>query len=128
MKIKIIFASLAALAAGAIFVAAQDVGGTIIKPGGKPRIAVIDFRGAGDAQKFMTAFNTTLWDELSNSGVLEMVGKSFYPLDVPQQPQDFKPPTTAAPLRRGDPPRTVKNGPWLAELAGAADESHYLTV
>ena len=91
MKIKLIFASLAVLAIGAIFVTGQDrIGGTIVKPIGKPRIAVIDFRGAGDAQKLMTAFNTTLWDELSNSGVLEMVGKSFYPLDVPQQPQDFQ--------------------------------------
>jgi hypothetical protein len=62
MKIKIIFASLAALAAGAIFVAAQDVGGKIVKEQGKPKMAVIDFRGAGDAQKFMTVFNTTLWD------------------------------------------------------------------
>src|SRR6202167_5724528 len=117
MKIKIIFASLAALAAGAIFVAAQDVGGTIIKPGGKPRIAVIDFRGAGDAQKFMTTFNTTLWDELSNSVVLQMVGKSFYPLDVPQQPQDFKAPTLA-PAQRGEPARTQKNGPWMTDWSG----------
>jgi len=126
MKIKIIFASLAALAAGAIFVAAQDVGGKIVKEQGKPRIAVIDFRGAGDAQKFMTAFNTTLWDELSNSGVLEMVGKSFYPLDVPQQPQDFKPPTTAAPLRRGEQPRVVKNGPWLTDWSGPPTNTTYL--
>jgi TolB protein len=126
MKIKIIFASLAALAAGAIFVAAQDVGGKIVKEHGKPRMAVIDFRGAGDAQKFMTAFNTTLWDELSNSGVLEMVGKSFYPLDVPQQPQDFKPPTTAAPLRRGEPPRVVKNGPWLTDWSGPPTNTTYL--
>jgi TolB protein len=126
MKIKIILASCVALAVGAIFVSGQDVRGTIDRNQGKPRIAVIDFRGAGDAQKFMTAFNTTLWDELSNSGVLEMVGKSFYPLDVPQQPQDFRPPTTAAPLRRGDAPRMVKNGPWLTDWSGPPTNTTYL--
>lgn len=127
MKIKLILASLAALAAGAIFVQGeQQIGGTIVGHGQKPKIAVIDFRGTGDAQKFMTTFNTALWDELNNSGVLEMVGKTFYPLEVPQQPQDFKPPTTAAPLRRGDPPRTVKNGPWLTDWSGPPTNANYL--
>jgi len=127
MKIKLILASIGALAAGAILVSGQEqIGGVISKLHGKPRVAVIDFRGAGDAQKFMTAFNTTLWDELSNSGVLEMVGKSFYPLDVPQQPQDFKPPTTAAPLRRGDPQRIVKNGPWLTDWSGPPPNASHL--
>lgn len=126
MKIKIILASIAALAAGAIFLAGQDIRDTISKQHGKPRIAVIDFRGAGDAQKFMTTFNTTLWDELSNSGVLEMVGKSFYPLDVPQQPQDFKPPTAAAGARRGDPQRTAKNGPWLTDWSNPPTSASHL--
>jgi TolB protein len=128
MKIKLILASLTALAAGAIFVLGQDkIGGEIVKQKGKPRMAVIDFRGAGDAQKFMNTFNTTLWDELNNSGALEMVGKTFYPLDVPQQPQDFKAPTTIAPLRRGDPPRTLKNGPWLTDWSGPPTNANYLT-
>jgi len=128
MKIKLILASLAALAAGAIFVSGQDkIGGVIITGPKKPKMAVIDFRGAGDAQKFMNTFNTTLWDELNNSGALEMVGKTFYPLEIPQQPQDFKPPTTAAPLRRGDPPRAVKNGPWLTDWSGPPTGANYLT-
>lgn len=127
MKIKLILGSLAALAAGAIFVhGEQQIGGTIIGGGQKPRIAVIDFRGGGDAQKLMTTFNTTLWDELNNSGRLEMVGKTFYPLEVPQQPQDFRPPTSAPPLRRGDPPRTVKNGPWLTDWSGPPTNANYL--
>ena len=100
----------------------QDIKENIVKlQVEKPRIAVIDFRGAGDAQKFMATFNTTLWDELSNSGVLQMVGKSFYPLDVPQQPQDFKAPTLA-PARRGEQPRTQKNGPWLTDWSGPPDQ------
>ena len=59
-----------------------------------------DFRGAGDAQKVMNTFNETLWSELDGSGILKMVGKTYYPLQVPQQPSDFKPPT------RGDPEAT----------------------
>jgi TolB protein len=89
-------------------------------------MAVIDFRGAGDAQKFMATFNTTLWDELNNSGVLTMVGKTFYPLEIPQQPQDFKPPSTAPGLRRTDPPRTVKNGPWLTDWSNPPASANYL--
>src|SRR5947207_2420424 len=107
MKTKRILASLAALAAGAIVLEGYAQITETISRRGKPRMAVIDFRGAGDAQKFMTTFNTTLWDELNNSGAVELVGKTFYPLEVPQQPQDFKPPTTAAAARRGDPPRAV---------------------
>lgn len=127
MKIKLILASMAALAAGAIFLAGQEqITGTVSSHFQKPKIAVIDFRGAGDAQKFMTTFNTTLWDELNNSGRLEMVGKTFYPLEVPQQPQDFKPPTTIAPLRRGEPPRTLKNGPWLTDWSGPPTNANYL--
>ncbi len=126
MKIKLFLASIAVLAAGAIFVSGQDrFEGKVEKNQGKPRIAVIDFRGAGDAQKFMTSFNTTLWDELSNSGVLQMVGKSFYPLDVPQQPQDFKAPTMT-PGRRGEQPRPQKNGPWLTDWSGPPTNTTYL--
>src|SRR5262249_47417125 len=55
-----------------------------------PTIAVTDMRGSGDAQRFMDTFNSTLWDELSGAGVLKMVAKSVYPLDVPQQPSDFR--------------------------------------
>ena len=126
MKIKLILISLVALATGGIVLRAQKIGGDIFKEHGKPRIAVIDFRGAGDAQKFMTTFNTTLWDELSNSGVLEMVGKSFYPLEVPQQPQDLKPPTSYPALRAGGPPHVVKNGPWLTDWSGPPTNANYL--
>jgi TolB protein len=127
MKIKLILASLAALAVGAIYLAGQDgIKGDIVKPHGKPKLAVIDFRGSGDAQKYMTAFNSTLWDELNGSGQFVMIGKSFYPVDVPQQPQDFKPPTAAAPARRGEAPRMVKNGPWLTDWSDPPTSANYL--
>ena len=48
-----------------------------------------DFRGSGDAQKFMDAFNQTLYGDLDGSGVFRMVAKSMFPLEAPQQPQDF---------------------------------------
>ena len=127
MKIKLFLISSAALAAGAMFLKGQEVVGNVKENKQKSKMAVIDFRGAGDAQKFMATFNTTLWGELSNSGVLEMVGKTFYPLEVPQQPQDFKPPTTVAGLRRGDPPRIQKNGPWLTDWSSPPPNADYLT-
>jgi len=72
------------------FVFAQ-IQGDINKRPEKPTIAVPDFRGAGDAQKFMGVFNTTLFNDLQTSGQLTMVPKTQYPLQVPQQPQDFRP-------------------------------------
>jgi TolB protein len=69
----------------------------------------------------MVSFNSTLWDELNGAGVLQLVGKSFYPLEVPQQPQDFRPPTPAA---SGRP--MVKNGPWLTDWSGPPANANYL--
>ena len=87
---------------------------------------MIDFRGSGDAQRLMDGFNQTLWDELAGSGVLEMVAKSMYPLTAPQQPSDFKPPSSLAPLRRGDPPRVQNNGPWLTDWSNPPVKTNYL--
>ncbi len=127
MKTKLILASCTALAVCAIFLPGQDQITGFVRGGQqKPRMAVIDFRGAGDAQKYMATFNSTLWDELNNSGVLEMVGKTFYPVEVPQQPQDFRPPTTMPGVRRNDPPRTVKSGPWLTDWSGPPTNANYL--
>src|SRR5579864_9460726 len=99
MKTRIIstfIVLLAVLGIGALVIPGQEIKGPI-SGGDKPSIAVPDFRGAGEAQRFMDAFNQTLWDQLAGSGVLKMVAKSSYPLEVPQQPQDFKPPLMIAP-------------------------------
>src|SRR6185312_3833074 len=40
----------------------------------------------------MDVFNKTLWDELENSGQIKLAPKTSYPLQVPQQDSDFKPP------------------------------------
>ena len=76
--------------AGALF--SQQTSITVTKSGEKPSIAVIDFRGTGGAQAFMAVFNQSLFSQLQDSSRLKMVPKTVYPLAVPQQPSDFKPP------------------------------------
>src|SRR5579884_1679231 len=93
MKRSICVASTLALLAGAFYcIHAQqgEIQGNIEKRGGKATIAIPDFRGAGQAQAFMATFNTTLHDEIENSGLFSLVPKSLMPLNVPQQPQDFR--------------------------------------
>src|SRR4051812_22221791 len=90
----------------------------------RPSIAIADMRGSGDAQRNMDTFNSTLWDELQNAGILKMVAKSVYPLEVPQRPQDFKPPAVPANARRGTPP--ARTGPWLTDWSGPPVSANYL--
>ncbi len=95
-----------------------------IRSAERPAIAVADMRGTGDAQRNMDTFNSTLWDELANSGILKMVGKNVYPLEVPQRPQDFTPPAVPANARRGTPP--ARTGPWLTDWSGPPVNANYL--
>jgi TolB protein len=90
---------------------------TVIKitGGEKPAIAVPDFRGSGAAQTYMSAFNRTLFSELQNSGQMKMVAKTVYPLAVPQQPADFKPPVNGR-----------SQGPWLTDWSGPPVSAAYL--
>jgi TolB protein len=101
-----------------IFISAvsfAQISGDLMKPGGKPTIAVPDFRGAGDAQNFMNAFNGTLWSDLQNSGQLKLLPKTVYPLTIPQQPADFKPPVNGK-----------NQGPWLTDWSGPPVNGNYL--
>ena len=53
----------------------------------RPRVAAADFKAAtADPQSapLNTVFNQTLWNDLDNAGIFEMVAKSFYPSS--QQP------------------------------------------
>ncbi|HZC23765.1 MAG TPA: translocation protein TolB, partial [Candidatus Binatia bacterium] len=57
----------------------------------KVRLAVPDFKpGTTDPQNtaLLKTFNDTLWNDLDVSGVVELVSKSFYPLQVPGQPPE----------------------------------------
>lgn len=78
-----------ALLAFAVTVFAQDITAWINGTGGKPALAVIDFRGAG-SQPFMAAFNSTLFNDLQGSGLFDMKGKSMFPLNNPQRPEDLR--------------------------------------
>jgi len=79
--------------AGAFALSGQvDIPGVISKQAERPVIAVADMRGSGAAQQYMATFNKTLWDELDNTGQLRLAPKTSYPLELPQQPSDFKPP------------------------------------
>ena len=87
------FAILAVLLAGAVLLPGQrtEINGTITS-GEKPSIAVADMHGSGAAEQYMDAFNKALWDELANTAQLDLVAKTKYPLVLPQQASDFKPP------------------------------------
>jgi TolB protein len=57
----------------------------------KVRLAVADFKpSTTDPQNpsLLKVFNDTLWNDLDNSGVVELVSKSFYPLQTPGQPPE----------------------------------------
>ncbi|HET9838022.1 MAG TPA: translocation protein TolB [Candidatus Angelobacter sp.] len=72
---------------------AQDWIRTGTNRGAVIRLADADFKGAtGDAQTgpLNTVFNQTLWNDLDNAGIFEMVAKSFYPLQVPGTPGEMK--------------------------------------
>jgi TolB protein len=77
----------------------------------KVRLAVADFKPSNaDPQNtaLLKTFNDTLWNDLDVSGVVELVSKSFYPLQVPGQPPDVNfmawnaPPPNAAMLAFGN--------------------------
>jgi len=57
------------------------------------RLAVPEFKPvSGDAQtaSLTKVFNDTLWNDLANAGIFDLVSKSFYPLQVPGQPNEVK--------------------------------------
>jgi TolB protein len=69
----------------------QDIKDFITGQGGKPALAVTDFRGTGAAQQFMGTFNSTLFSDLQSSGLFDLKAKSMYPLNNPQRPEDVRP-------------------------------------
>jgi TolB protein len=90
-------------------------------------IAVPDFRGSGEAQKFMDTFNRILFGDLDESGLFRMVSKSMYPLETPQRPQDFRPPiVSSAPPRGSVAPQPVRQGPWLTDWSEPPASATYL--
>jgi TolB protein len=57
------------------------------------RIAVADFKASNQDPRnadLLQTFNDTLWNDLNNAGIFEMVSKSFYPLGQVGAPSDVK--------------------------------------
>ncbi|HLW53622.1 MAG TPA: translocation protein TolB [Candidatus Angelobacter sp.] len=78
---------------GATAASGQDWVRTGTNRGAPVRLAVPDFKaGSADPQNapLNTVFNQTLWNDLDNSGIFEMVAKSFYPLQTPGNPGEMK--------------------------------------
>ena len=98
----------------------------------KVRLAVPDFKpSSSDPQNdaLLKTFNDTFWNDLDNSGVVELVSKSFYPLQVPGQPAEVtfgvwnSPPPNAAMLAFGN--LAVASGKvtvqgWLYDIKNTA--------
>jgi len=91
--------------------AAQDWIRTGTNRGAPIRVAVPDFKqSTADPanQPMLTTFNDTLWNDLDNAGIFEMVAKSFYPAGSFGAPADLKldawgnPPPNAAMVAFGN--------------------------
>jgi TolB protein len=77
----------------------------------KVRLAVPEFKQTSadpTSGALLRVFNDTLWDDLNQAGIFEIVSKSFYPLQVPGSPEEVKldawanPPTNAGMLAFGN--------------------------
>ena len=57
----------------------------------KVRVASADFKPSTQDAKnadLLKTFNETLWNDLDNAGIFDLVSKSFYPLQAPGQPSE----------------------------------------
>ena len=77
----------------------------------KVRLAASDFKASSQDAKnaeLLKVFSDTLWNDLDNAGIFEMVSKSFYPLEAPGNPSEVRfeawsgPPPNASMLAFGD--------------------------
>ncbi len=118
--------------AGALFVLMAQDARIIVTKGGIPAIAIPDFRGTGDAQKFMPAFNETLSADVKASGLFKIVAKTSLPSFVPQQPSDFQrpAPVAAAPTRGRKPQEPTLpptgGGRWMQDWSSPPAQANYL--
>jgi TolB protein len=77
----------------------------------KVRLAVPDFKSSTQAPnnaELLKTFNDTLWNDLDNAGIFDMVSKSFFPVETPGSPADVRfdawsaPPPNASMLAFGN--------------------------
>jgi TolB protein len=105
-------ALLSIISCGVVF-GQKDITAELIGKGTSANLAVSDFRGAAGSQGLMSVFNSTLFGDLQDSGLFQMVPKSFYPLQVPQRPEDFRP-TSGQGMAMADWAGTPVNANFLA--------------
>lgn len=124
---------IASIAALLVLTAQQNKDISVTITGGtRPKIAIPDFRGAGDAQKFMAAFNETLSADVESSGQLKLISKSMMPAFTPQQPSDFvqpPPPQPDNPRKRGGQAMSQPQsggGHWISDWASPPASTNYL--
>jgi TolB protein len=98
----------------------------------KIRIAIPEFKGSTQDPRnieLLKTFNDTLWNDLDNAGIFEMVSKSFYPLGQIGAPGDLKfdswssPPPNAAMLVFGNLGAAANNltvQGWLYDVKNTA--------
>jgi TolB protein len=86
---RLLIASFLVLAGIGWLSAHQQVTGTIEKNPGKPLIALPDFRASGAAAPLIAVFNSTVAADLQGSPLINLVPKTMYPLQPPQQPSDL---------------------------------------
>jgi TolB protein len=131
---KKLFGFAIALSGALCLLTGQDATIKVSKEAGIPAIAIPDMRGAGDAQKFMAAFNETLTADVRASGRFKIVPKTSLPTFVPQQPSDFQqpaPPPAAAPVRGSkQAPVTVVppngGGRWMQDWSSPPAQANHL--
>jgi len=74
----------------------------------KVRLAVPDFKPTGGDPALLKTFNDTLFNDLDQAGIFDVVSKSFYPLSVPGTPEEMRfdawanPPANAAMVAFGN--------------------------
>jgi TolB protein len=132
---KLISFALACSGALCILIA-QDARIWVPKEGGAlPAIAIPDFRGSGEAQNLMAAFNETLAADVRACGRLRIVPKTSLPTFVPQQPSDFQRPVpppvaTATRGRKKQSPApavpTTGGGRWMEDWSRPPAQANYL--
>ena len=100
---------------------------------GIAKVAIPDLNGSGDAQRFMAAFNETLWSDVQGSGLFDLVPKTSLPKFVPQQPSDFQAPAAPQPEPvRGRKQQsqlsvpTSGGGRWMKDWSGPPPQANYL--
>jgi TolB protein len=115
----------AALALPLVLAAQQsDIYGRVVN-GDRPVIAIPDLRGSGPAQPLMNSFNETLYNDLDASGIFKIVPKTMYPLQVPQQPSDFREQPAPQGGRSGQQPPNG-GGTWLSDWSSPPVSGNYL--